>query len=145
MAQQRNGSPFGFKTKFPSLRVILDGTEIKCEKPSVPVAQQATFSSYKNTNTVKVVLGSTAGGLNSFLSDAYGGSASDRQIVDRSEDLLGRLDPGDSVMADKGFDISDILASHGVSLNTLTFFRKKNKSLQLPWRKTEQYLVNKFM
>lgn len=120
-------APSDFKKKFPRVRVIVDGTEIKCDKPTEPTAQKATFSTYKNTNTVKVMIFSNPGGLNTALSDAYGGSASDRQVIERSQHILERLDPGDSVMADKGFDIEDILAGYGVSLNIPTFFKKCNQ------------------
>jgi len=47
-------------------------------------APNATFSSYKNRKTVKILVGSTPGGLVNFVSDAYGGCTSDRQIVKRS-------------------------------------------------------------
>ena len=58
----------------------------------------------KNRNTAKVRVGVTRGGLVKFVSDAYGLSASDRQIIEKSM-LTGKLEPGDFVMADKGFDV----------------------------------------
>ena len=36
-------------------------------------------------------------------------------------------DPGDSVMADKGFNVQDIFAPYNVSINIPAFFRKQNK------------------
>ncbi|KAJ8927395.1 hypothetical protein NQ314_020172 [Rhamnusium bicolor] len=77
-------APTDFYKKFPLTRVIIDGTEIPINKPALPLAQQATFSQYKNKNTVKPVIGMTPGGLVSFITPTYGGSASDRQIIDRS-------------------------------------------------------------
>lgn len=108
------------------MRIILDSTEIPIKKPSKPTAQQATFSSYKNKNTAKTVIGSTPGGLISYVSEAYIGSISDRQLMERS-DILNNFNPGDSVMADKGFDIEDILAAYRVTLNIPTFFKNKNQ------------------
>jgi len=70
--------PYDFRHKFPSTRLIIDGMECPIKKPHNPVTQQATFSSYKNRNTIKVVVGSTPGGLISYISPAYGGSTSDR-------------------------------------------------------------------
>jgi hypothetical protein len=48
-------APSDFKAKYPTTRVIVDGTEIPIEKPSDPLAQRATFSTYKNKNTVETV------------------------------------------------------------------------------------------
>ena len=91
-----------------------------------PLRQQATFSSYKNRNTLKVVVGSTPGGLISYVSPAYGGSTSDRQVIERSR--LGELcDPGDAITADKGFNIQDILATHDIQVTIPTFLKRGNR------------------
>ena len=68
----------------------------------------------------------TPGGLVSFVSTAYGGSASDRQIVERSN-LFQLCEPGDSIMADKGFNVQDLFVSRGVHVNHPEFFKKKNR------------------
>lgn len=96
------------------------------KKPSNPVSQRATFSSYKNRNTVKVVVGSTPGGLVSYLSPAYGGAASDRQIIERSG-LTDMCCASDSIMADKGFNVQDLFAAKDITVNIPTFFKKKNR------------------
>jgi len=119
-------APSDFKAKFPKTRVVFDGTECPIKKPKAPAAQQTTFSTYKNRNTNKVLIGVTPGGLVSYVSPAYGGSTSDRQIVERS-DLTSKLDPTDSIMADKGFDVQDIFAPMDVTVNIPTFFKKKNR------------------
>lgn len=118
--------PTDFKKHFPKTRVILDGTEIPISKPGNPTAQRATWSTYKNKNTVKVVVGITPGGLVSYVSAAYGGSASDRKIVERSE-LMKLCEPYDEVMVDKGFNVSDLFLPYRVTLNIPTFFKKKNR------------------
>ena len=66
-------APTDFYDKFPTTRMIIDGTEIPIKVPKAPAAQQVTFSSYKNHNTAKVLVGVTPGGLVNFVSDAYGG------------------------------------------------------------------------
>ena len=119
-------APNDFRHKFPTTRLVIDGTEIPIQKPSNPIAQRSTFSSYKNRNTVKVLVGSTPGGLISYLSPAYGGSTSDRQIVERSS-LPEMCDANDSVMADKGFNVQDIFAARDIHVNIPTFFKKKNR------------------
>ena len=122
----RHFAPSDFKLKFPTTRVIVDGTECPIKKPKAPRAQQSTFSTYKNRNTVKVLIGSTPGGLVSYVSQVYGGSTSDRQIVERCQ-LVNACDPGDSVMADKGFNVQDLFAPRNVMVNIPTFFKKKNR------------------
>lgn len=82
--------------------MVVDATEVRVKQPSNPRSQRASFSSYKHSNTVKVLVGVTPGALTSYISDAYGGSTSDRQIVERSP-LTRLTEPGDSIMADKGF------------------------------------------
>ena len=119
-------APSDFHAKFPSTRVILDGTEFPIMKPQQPLAQQATFSHYKNRNTMKVVVGASPGGLVTYVSSAYGGSASDRQIVERSN-LMKMCDPSDEIMADKGFNVEDLFIPYQVSINMPTFFKRKNR------------------
>jgi hypothetical protein len=60
------------------------------------------------------------------VSPAYGGSASDRQIVERG-DLPGKCDPKDSIMFDKGFNVQNIFAPYDVEINIPAFFKKKNR------------------
>ena len=122
----RHFMPSDFKLKFPKTRIIIDGTECPIKKPKAPKAQQSTYSTYKNRNTIKILVGSTPGGLVNYVSPAYGGSTSDRQIVERCK-IVSACDPGDSVMADKGFNVQDLFATANVHVNIPTFFKKKNR------------------
>lgn len=117
-----------FKNYDPNLRVILDGTEIKVQKPKNPKSQQASWSSYKHANTLKILVGATPGGLLSYCSQAYAGSISDRQAVERS-DLLIKCESGDSLLADRGFTIQDMFADKNVAVRIPTFLKGKS---QLP-------------
>jgi len=119
-------APLDMKQNFPTTRVIIDGTEVPVKQPKLPGAQQVSFSSYKNRNTAKALVGVSPGGLVTFVSDSYGGCTSDRQIVERCG-LSQLLEPGDSLMADKGFDVQDIFAPYDVTVNIPTFFRKRNR------------------
>ena len=83
-------APYGFQEEYPATRVIIDGTECPVKKPALPTAQQATFSTYKNRNTSKVLIEVSPGGLCSY-------------------------------------DVQDIFAPYGVTVNIPTFFRKKNQ------------------
>ncbi len=56
------------------------------------------------------------------MSDLYPGSISDKELTRRSG-LLGALERGDSVMADRGIDIEEDLTLLGVQLNILPFLK----------------------
>ena len=114
--QVNNFMPKAFKDSYPTTRCIIDATEIFIQSPSNPQAQQLTYSSYKNHNTLKALVVVTPSGAISFVSTLYGGNISDRELTQRSG-LLDLLDPGDSVMADRGFTIADMLDLRGVTLN----------------------------
>jgi len=61
------------------------------EKPSNPEAQQLTFSTYKNTNTLKTLVGITPSGSVCFILDLYGGCISDKEITSKSG-LIDKLE-----------------------------------------------------
>ena len=63
-------------------------------------------------------------GTVSFVSKAYGGSASDRHITE-SCGILEKVNPGDSIMADKSFNIGDLLVGKCAKLNVPPFLRDK--------------------
>ena len=104
--------------------VLIDGTEIPANKPTLSRAQQSTFSIYKYKKTLKILVGASPGGIISFMSPAYGGLTSDRQIVERSN-LHRMCDPGDNIMADKDFDVDDLFAPYRIHINIPTFLWKK--------------------
>ena len=97
--------PESFKNHYPNTRVIIDATEFAVERPSSLLSQSSTFSTYKNRNTVGIMPSRAI----SFVSDCYEGSISDKKLVEVSG-LLEKLDPGDEIMAEKGFLIQDMLA-----------------------------------
>ena len=118
--------PEAFKAEYPNTRIIIDATEFKVERPSSLLVQSTTFSAYKNTNTVKVLVGITPSGAVSFLSPVYEGSISDKKLVEKSG-LLDKLETGDEIMADKGFVIQDLLTPIGVRLNIPPFLDSKTQ------------------
>ena len=68
-----------------------------------------------------------------FVSQLYTGSISDKQIVTRSGFLellsnkkeVSEVEDGDSIMADKGFDIEEDLKKMGLQLNIPPFLKEK--------------------
>ncbi|XP_057310054.1 uncharacterized protein LOC130648051 [Hydractinia symbiolongicarpus] len=122
---------------FSNIVGIIDCTEGIIEKPSIAKGQSQTYSSYKSRNTWKKLLCITHAGTISYISKSYGGSASDRFIVETSG-MLDKLDYGDNIMADKGFNISDLLISRGSKLIILPFLRDKGKFSKRNCSKTSQ-------
>ena len=112
--------PEAFKKKYSSTRVIIDCTEVRCQMPSSLQLNGELFSSYKHHTTLKGLVGISPGGATTFVSQLYTGSISDREIVRRSGLLDLPFQDKDSVMADKGFTIADLLPL-GVSLNLPPF------------------------
>lgn len=91
---------------------------------SLPELQQRTFSSYKNHNTFKALIGISPSGTVTFMSKLYPGNISNKELT-RQSVLLDKLVPGDSIMADKGFDTMQDLVPLGVKLNIPSFLRGK--------------------
>ena len=109
----------------PTLRCIIDATEIYIEQPKNPEAQQLIFSTYKNHNTLKSLIGINGNGVINFVSCLEGGSISDRDLTVKSGILTKDWDKGDVLMADRGFEIQDDLAPLGVKLNIPSFLKGK--------------------
>ena len=109
--------PHDFKSKYPNTRVIIDCTELKFQMPRSLLLNSELFSSYKNHTTLKGLIGLSPAGHITFISELYTGSISDRDITTRTGFLDLPFDANDSIMADKGFTIEDLLPV-GVSLNS---------------------------
>ena len=86
--------PKSFKDKYPHTRVIIDGTEIKCQTPSSLVLHSETFLSYKSHTTFKGLIGIAHSGHVTFISQLYAGS--NREITIRSGLLKLPFNKGES-------------------------------------------------
>ena len=88
-----------------------------------------TWSNYKHHNTVKILVGISPTGAVSFISNAFGGRASDKLITQKSG-FLNNLEYGDQVLADRGFLIQEELVSRGATL-AIPSFTKGVKQLSM--------------
>ena len=110
-----------------NLRAIIDCTEFHIETPSRPSSQRNTYSQYKSGNTFKLLVSQSPICHINFVSNVFSGSTSDKELVQKSG-FLDLLEEGDVVMADKGFNIQDLLAVRGVRLSAPPVMRKNNVS-----------------
>ena len=85
-----------------------------------------TFSSYKNNNMHKGLIGIFPSGA-IFVSSPFSGAISDKELTRKSGIPL-LLEKGDSVMADQRFDIEEDLIPLGVRLNIPPFMRGKTQN-----------------
>jgi len=111
--------PKAFDT-FPAARITIDCTEIQCAVSRSSMSEQsATFSHYKQRNTLKGLIGVSPNAAITFVSELHAGSTSDKQIVVHSN-ILQQMEPGDLILADKGFLLHDIVPQ-GVTVSIPPF------------------------
>ena len=118
--------PECFKHTYPRCRGIIDASEIKTEAPSSLVLNSELYSSYKSHITVKGNIVISPGGEVIHVSSLFSGSISDKELVKRSG-LLDLLEPGDQILADKGFTIQDLLTPIGCELAISAFLSSKGQ------------------
>ena len=115
--------PRCFRETYPQTRVVIDCTEVFIEKASSVRSQSVTFSNYKHHNTAKGLVVISPAETITFVSDLYKGRTSNKQATVECG-ILPLLEKGDSVMADKGFEIENVLPD-GLSINIPPFLRGK--------------------
>ena len=106
----RRNIPVSFRKNYPRCSIIIDCSEIFIETPSSLDVAAMCWSNYKHHSTIKYLIGITPNGAISYISNIYGGRASDIFIVNNR--FLNFLQPGDQVMADRGFKIQGNLDFH---------------------------------
>ena len=111
----RNMLPKEMATKYPAVRCTVDCTEIFIQRPRHLELQALTWSDYKKHNTAKYLIAIAPNGMISFVSRGWGGRTSDKHIVKESG-FLNLVDPGDVILADRGFTIQAELLMLGAKL-----------------------------
>jgi len=118
--------PLVFHRNHRNCTCIVDCFEIFIEKPKDLKARALTYSNYKSHNTVKYLIAIAPNGMIIFISKGWGGRTSDKHVVEQCG-IMDLLLPGDSIMVDRGFPITDVLALYRVSLFIPPFTRGKKQ------------------
>ena len=94
----------------PNSVEIIDDTEIFIQWPSKLETQKSSYSDYKSHTTVKYLVAiDIFTGMFTFVSPEFSGNFSDRYTVEHSG-LLEVLQPGQQILADKGYITHDLFA-----------------------------------
>ena len=125
------------KAGYGKVRVIIDCSEVFIERSKSLNVQALTWSDYKSHNTIKFLIGISPTGYITFLSDCYGGCASDRLICNDSNSF-DLLDPYDEVMADRGFQIQEELLLKFCTLSVPPGARLKSQMTTQEVKKTKE-------
>ena len=117
--------PMDFRKNCPKCVVIIDCFEVFLERPTNLLVRAQTYSSYKHHNTVKYLIGITPQGSVSFISKGWGGRVSDKHLTENCG-LLQNLLPGDTILADRGFDVQE---SVGLYCATIKIYQREGTTL----------------
>ncbi|XP_012563536.2 uncharacterized protein LOC100198014 [Hydra vulgaris] len=118
--------PSVFKN-FTNIRCSVDCTEFFCEMPRDYGKQGNNYSSYKHHCTMKCLIAVNPHGAACFVSNLFEGSIDDVTIFQQCG-ILSFINPGDSLLVDKGFTIQDLLLPKQATIYIPAFFGKR-KSL----------------
>ena len=121
----RKTTPICFRTYCPQAVVIIDCFEIFIDRPLNPLARAQTYS-YKHHNTVKFLIGITPQDTVSYVSEGWGGRASDKHLTEMGG-LLDNLVPGDVILADRGIDIKESVGVFYATVRIPAFTRGKKQ------------------
>ena len=96
---------------------MIDGFEVRCQRPKDYREQENTYSDYKAsaTATHKFLLGMHIRGGVCFLSDTFEGAILDK-VLFKESGIIQFLQSGDLILADRGFNIADICNEIGCTV-----------------------------
>ncbi len=106
--------------------VVIDSFEVFIESPSNLLARAQTLSSYKHHNTIKILVGITPQGTILFVSIAWGGRVTDKFLTENCG-FLDKLIPGDMIMADREFTITESVGLNTAKLVIPAFTKDKSQ------------------
>ncbi|KAK3932933.1 Putative transposase for insertion sequence element IS112 [Frankliniella fusca] len=121
----RDNMPLCFGN-YKSTRVVIDCAETPVECCKCIKCRILTYSHYKKRNTLKFLVGVAPSGMIIFVSESYGGRASDKQVTIESG-ILNKVEFGGAVMADKGFNIKNECYERHLVLYQPPFLTRKRE------------------
>ena len=118
--------PVIFRKSFGKCIAIIDCFEVFCERPTGLKARAQTWSNYKHHHTIKFLIGIAPQGAIIFLSKGWGGRMSDQHLTQHCG-ILEYLQPGDQVLADRGFNVQDSARLYCTEVKIPPFTRGKKQ------------------
>lgn len=112
---------------FKATTSVLDCTEIKIQKPKCLKCRIKLYSHYKGDLTVKFMTEVTPAGIIVFVSESFGGRASDKCIFNYSGILQNLESTRDAIMVDKGFLINEECLEKRIKLIRPPFLKNKQQ------------------
>ncbi|XP_077516514.1 uncharacterized protein LOC144126296 [Amblyomma americanum] len=113
--------------QFSNVRVVVDYTEIALGQPNCLQCALRVYSQYDGGFTAIYMVAVTPAGMIAYISECYGGRASDKAIFEQSG-LIDALEPiSDAIMADRGFLIDEICAHYLIDLIRPPFKKQKKQ------------------
>ena len=116
--------PMDFRRHYKHYVNITDCFEVFVKRPTNLKARAQTWSNYKHYNTIKSLIGIVPQGVITSISKGWGGRASDVHITENCG-LLELLQPGDVILADRGFNINDSASMYCARVQLSPFFHKR--------------------
>uniref|UniRef100_A0A8C7MD68 THAP-type domain-containing protein n=1 Tax=Oncorhynchus kisutch TaxID=8019 RepID=A0A8C7MD68_ONCKI len=109
-AELRKNLPAALHSTYPDCAVIID-----CFRTHLNIDCSGETGASAGSNTLKYMIGMAPQGVVTFVSRGSPGSVSDKSLAEGCG-FLGKLLPGDVVLADKDLDIGESVAAHGALL-----------------------------
>ena len=134
---EHNVPPF-IKQLYPTCRCIIDCSEVFIETPADFDACAEVYSNHKHHSTIEFLIRITPCGTISYVSHAWGGRVSDKNLTQQS-DFLQYVEPGDTILADRRFNIYDDISIHSGTLIIPAFTRVKTqlqRIIYLGWHRS---------
>lgn len=121
--------PTSFTALFPTTRAIIDASEVECSRPPDPITRVKMYSYYKSRFTVKYLVACAPSGEITFVSRGFGGRTTDTELTVRSG-FIHLVQPGDTIMADKGFPSIEARLNEAGGLLVMPPFKKGQQHFQ---------------